>query len=218
MTKQLNNSYIGLRKDILKHVSGENLNILDVGCATGVNGRWLKENKKISYLSGIEIDATMSKIAAEVYDELILGNIESLDLSVAFNGNKFDFILLGDVLEHLIDPWSILKKLNQQLNPGGKIIISLPNIQHINTFFNIYIRGEWVYNERGIYDKTHLRWFTLKNIKKLTSAADLKIIKVHRNFRFRDALGSKFPPGTKFLLTFLFRNLFTFQYIVITIK
>lgn len=218
MTDQLNNSYTGLRPDLLQYVTGEKLNILDVGCATGNNGKWLKENKNINFLSGIEIDEKMGKTAEKIYDKLLIGNIEHIDLATVFQNHNFDFIILGDVLEHLVDPWATLSTLTDLLKPGGKIIISLPNIQHLNTFYNLYIKGEWVYNQRGIYDKTHLRWFTKKNIEQLILGANLKMIKLDRIFRFKDAYGSGFPFGSRRILTFFFKNLFTFQYVIVAEK
>lgn len=212
---KFNTSYIGLRKDLLKYISGKNLCILDVGCATGVNGQWLKENKGVNFVAGIELDAKMAEKANRIYDKTIVGNLEELEFPSLFSDYKFDYILLGDILEHLNNPWDVLKKLTHLLQPNGIVIISLPNIQHINTFYNLYIRGEWAYNERGIYDKTHLRWFTLKNIRNLIKYSNLHIVKLERKYRFRDALGSKFPLGTKLILTQLFKNLFTFQYVIV---
>jgi 2-polyprenyl-3-methyl-5-hydroxy-6-metoxy-1,4-benzoquinol methylase len=212
---EFNYSYIGLRPDLLKYIIREDINVLDVGCATGSNGEWLKNNKKIKYLAGIELDNKMAAIAKPFYDEMIVGNLDSLDLDKALNKRKFDYILLGDILEHLIDPDKTLSQLSERLSTDGKIIISLPNIQHINTFINLYIKGKWAYNERGIYDKTHLRWFTLKNIREMVHSSNLKIVKIERKYRFMDAVGSKFPLGSRIVLTRLFRNLFTFQYVIV---
>ena len=216
--EKFNESYIGLRADLLKYIEGKKLTVLDVGCATGANGQWLKDNNRIDFIAGIELDATMAQKAEQIYNKIITGNLETLKPASIFHDYKFDYIILGDILEHLTNPWDTLKELTTLLKTDGKVIISLPNIQHINTFVNIYIKGEWAYNDRGIYDKTHLRWFTLKNIKHLINYSNLRIIKLKRKYRFRDALGAKFPLGSKIIFTLLFKKLFTFQYVVVCEK
>lgn len=212
-----NSSYIGLRADLLKHVKGVNLCVLDIGCATGANGQYLKDNKIAKTVIGLELDPDMALKARMILDDVLIGNIEDEAMLYHLQNMQFDYILLGDVLEHLVDPWKVLSRLKTLLSPDGKLIISLPNIQHIELFISIYLKGEWPHNDRGIFDKTHLRWFTYKNICKFEEKCDLKIVDVDRNFRFRDRVGSEFPFYGS-LLRKLFPNLFTFQFIVVARK
>jgi 2-polyprenyl-3-methyl-5-hydroxy-6-metoxy-1,4-benzoquinol methylase len=212
-----NSSYIGIREDLLQHVKGVGLVILDVGCATGVNGQFLKDKKIAKEVIGIELDPLMAKEAHNKIDGVIVGNIENSSILQELIGKKFDVILLGDVLEHLQDPWDVLKKLISFLSTNGRIIVSVPNIQHIELFINVYLKGEWPYNDRGIFDRTHLRWFTYKNIRKLEENCGLKIEKIERKFRFRDRRGAEFPLYGK-VLRKLFPSIFTFQYIFIAVK
>lgn len=217
MENNYNTSYIGLRSDLLKFVSGEDLNFLDIGCATGVTGGFLKEKGMARRVVGVELDPQMALEAGNRIDKLIIGNIEDDCVFKQLGEELFDFILLGDVLEHLYDPWTILEKLAGLLTGEGKIIISLPNIQHIELFIRVFIKGEWPYNKRGIFDATHLRWFTYKNVIQLEEKCNVKILKIERKFRYRDYIGSKFPFYGN-VLKKVVPNLFTFQFLVVVEK
>jgi len=214
----LNSSYIGLRKDILRHINRKSSIVLDIGCAIGENGRYLLNNNLASKVIGIEINSAMAEVSREKLTQVIVGNIESQDVIDQLpKGLLYDYIILGDVLEHLNQPWDLLKDLSGLLNVDGEIIISLPNIQHIDVFIHVFIKGVWPLNERGIFDKTHLRWFTHKNIINVVNSSDLRVVNIYRNFRFRDRQGSKFPFYGIFL-KMLFKNLYTHQYIVVCKK
>jgi 2-polyprenyl-3-methyl-5-hydroxy-6-metoxy-1,4-benzoquinol methylase len=212
-----NESYIGLRYDLIKHIKGSDLTIMDVGCATGSNGKYLLENNIGKAVHGIEYDYNMATIARQSYTDVQIGDIEKMDLLTIYKGIQFDYILIGDILEHLKNPWNILLLLKECLKSDGKIIFSVPNFQHIDVFIHVFIKGIYPYNERGIFDKTHLRFFTWKNIEELVERSFLEIIKVDRNYRYRDNLKSKFPFYGK-LLKHLFKNYYTFQYIVVCKK
>jgi len=212
--ESLNDSYIGLRYDILKFISGSNKLVLDVGCATGVNGKYLLDNSIAQAVYGIENNSTMAFIASNYYTNVQTGDIDKMNLSEIYGSLRFDFIMVGDVLEHLYDPWNTLKNLVSLLNRDGKIVLSIPNFQHIDVFIHVFIKGIYPYNERGIFDKTHVRFFTWNNILEILDKSSLKIIDTHRNFRYRDKIESKFPFYGK-LLKSLLKNYYTFQYVVL---
>ena len=107
----------------------------------------------------------MAKVAKEKIDRVIMGDIERNNLIDYFQQNYFDFIIFADVLEHLKDPWAVLKNVTNFLTSSGFIITSIPNVRNYTTIINL-VKGYWPYRERGIHDKTHLRFFTFKNIKK----------------------------------------------------
>ena len=215
LMNDFNESYVGLRSDLLKYIEGKSLNILDVGCATGINGRYLKDNDIASFVVGIEYDENMAIVAQQNIDKVIIADLNNIDIRSDLFGNEFDYIVLGDILEHLIDPCSFLKNIAFFLKRSGNIIISIPNVQHIETFIQLYFHGTWPCRERGIFDKTHLRFFTYKNILNLIEKSNLSVLDVERKFRYRDAVGSRFPKYMGAFLRRMFPNLFTFQYIVI---
>ncbi|MGK0488820.1 MAG: 2-polyprenyl-3-methyl-5-hydroxy-6-metoxy-1,4-benzoquinol methylase [Candidatus Endobugula sp.] len=218
--KTLNDSYVGVRKDIISLIpkGGKNIDVLDVGCATGANGRFLLENGIAKSVTGFEFDEAMAESALEFYSEVYIGDLDVIDIKKSLEGKKFHGIILGDILEHLRSPERVLKDLLAHLEPGGFCIISVPNMQHIEACYNLFVKGVWPKNERGIFDKTHVQMFTRKNLLNLLSSAELVNTEIHRNFRFRDKIGSRFPPVIGGLLKFAFPNLFTFQYRSLSFK
>jgi len=217
MKKKFNESYIGIRMDLLKHVKGENLKVLDIGCATGENIKYLRGQGMIGYSEGLEIDQKMAKLAKFNIEKVVVGDINNQHVFNELSDIEFDIILIGDVLEHLNDPWQILQKLTLKLKDKGKVVFSVPNISHIDVFIHVFIKGYWPYNERGIFDKTHIRMFTKQNIKELVESAKLTLSKLDRNYRYRDKIGSSFPFYGIFLKK-LFPDLYTFQYIAVCEK
>ena len=104
--------------------------------------------------------------------------------------NYYDLIIFNDVLEHLYDPWAILKKSAEKLAKGGKVVASIPNIRHLYTMFDIVIKKDFKYTDAGILDKTHLRFFTKKSIIRMFDECGYKIIKIQgingmKSFKFK---------------------------------
>jgi len=168
---------------------------------------------------GIEIDEDMAREASKKYSKVLCGNLD--DKNFVEHTLKvlpdFDYIIFGDILEHLVDPEKILKIFQSKLSKSGRIIISLPNIAHIELFIQVYINGTWPKNNRGIFDKTHLRWFCLKDAIKMIENSDLAIQHIESKFRSRDPIGSKFNLFYRLIKLFN-PNLVTFQYIFVCEK
>jgi 2-polyprenyl-3-methyl-5-hydroxy-6-metoxy-1,4-benzoquinol methylase len=99
--------------------------------------------------------------------------VEKVELP--FERGHFDCILYGDVLEHLINPWQVLKEHRSFLRNGGAIICSIPNIRHYRVIRRLVFRGKWEYTDSGILDRTHLRFFTLGSIQKMLEEAGFEI-------------------------------------------
>lgn len=214
--EKFNASYVGLRNELIGHMKGTQLNVLDIGCATGVNGRFLLDNKIAKNIIGVEFDHDMANLASQFYNKVYVGDLNSeqfIELILDCN-LTFDYIIYGDILEHLINPAKVLEQLNKLLNREGKIIISVPNISHIELFIQVYVKGTWPKNERGIFDKTHLSWFTRKDIIDLVKRAGFNNVKYYRKYRSRDAIGSKFNFYTK-VLKKINKDWVTFQHILI---
>ena len=115
-------------------------------------------------------------------DQLIFGDFETLENQ--FHAHSFDVIICGDVLEHLVDPWSVVEKLAGLLKPGGSFIVSCPNIRYYTTFVNIFMKGSFEYTDFGLFDKTHLRFFCKKDILSMLSQAGLIVESVTPAFKF----------------------------------
>ena len=216
-TSEFNASYTGQRDDILELVPYGAKKVLDIGCSVGVLGQLIKQ-KNAAEVVGIEVDAQMAKIAEQKLDNVIIGDIQKIKLDDFLLPNYFNCIIFADILEHLRDPWSILKKCEKFLANDGIIIASIPNVRHLHTIINLVFKGYWPYRERGIHDKTHLRFFALKNIKELFQHAGLRIVKLERNYRFVEDEQHQYDKFAKYLGLFLMKNFFTFQFLIVAKK
>jgi 2-polyprenyl-3-methyl-5-hydroxy-6-metoxy-1,4-benzoquinol methylase len=156
--------------------------VLEVGCASGIQTRILKENLDCR-VTGLEIDKSAAEDARPYCESLIIGNIEEIDLSQALGQRRFDTILFVDVLEHLIDPNAAIKKVLPFLKEGGHLIASIPNIAHAAICWEL-AHGRFDYQKYGLLDNTHIRFFTKKNVTKLFEEAGYRIISWDRVIRY----------------------------------
>jgi 2-polyprenyl-3-methyl-5-hydroxy-6-metoxy-1,4-benzoquinol methylase len=211
-----NASYIGLRSDLISLINGRNSQILDVGCSTGVNGSKLIQIGLADHVDGVEFNEEMASIAKKNLTNVYQGDLNSKVFLNRIESKliSYDYIIFGDVLEHLYDPLETLKFFVKKLNKNGKIIISVPNVEHIELFIQVYLKHRWPLNERGIFDKTHLRWFTRENVYELIDRAGLKVVKYQPKFRSRDAIGSRFKFPYNILKKF-YPRVFVFQHILL---
>ncbi len=167
-----------VRNDLVnffKNDRNESINVLDIGCGTGATLLYIKNLYKNANLYGIEKGKNSAKIANS-YADVINEDVEKVIFP--YEENFFDYIILGDVLEHLKDPWKFITNLNLYLKSDGYILASIPNIMHISVIREI-INGGFAYQEAGILDKTHLRFFTLNEIYKMFDIANLQVEEVY---------------------------------------
>ena len=179
MAKNIN-YYEHVRTDIFPWIKGAGIEILDVGCGAGKNG---EEIKKVfnARVTGVEAEKDMMQLAKQRLDHCIHANLEDQDLEKkGLQGKSFHYILLMDILEHLKDPWSCLGYLTGFLKTDGKVILALPNVCNIKTIFEM-LKGTWLYEESGIHDNTHLRWFGMQNIMEMLAGADLQMEEIKKN-------------------------------------
>lgn len=181
-TRKFNPSYISPRPDVEELIQDGCRLVLDVGCSVGTLGASIKQSKACRVF-GIEISEPMAREATRKLDHVFIGTAEEGLRSEHIKSNRFDTIIFADVLEHLSDPWTTLSEAVTLLAPGGSIVISLPNVRHADTVWNLVFRGEWPYRDRGIHDRTHLRFFTLKNAQQLIKSAGLKVEYMRTHYR-----------------------------------
>lgn len=165
---ELSADYFGFsRPEVQRLVSRRARRILDVGCAAGKLGAGLKARQP-SEVWGVECHAQAAAQAAKLLDRVITAPVEQA-LQQLPQG-YFDSIILSDLLEHLVDPAAVLAGLAQKLAPTGEIVVSLPNVAHWSVL-QALLEGSWDYQDAGILDRTHLRFFTRKSALKLFAAA-----------------------------------------------
>lgn len=185
--------YANVRENLVNLIPETARTILDVGCGQAALGGFIKSKRAVEVV-GIEIQPEVAEVARTRIDRVLEGDIEHMKLP--YNQGYFDCIVLADVLEHLIDPWAALKKLTSYLSPTGMMVISLPNIRNAGVIRGL-IEGSWTYQEWGILDSTHLRFFALSNMRELFSKAGLEaeLVETIRDPQFEAAM--KNPPTGK---------------------
>ena len=166
--------YKGIREDIIELFDGEESRVMDVGCGAGLTGERLKAIGA-SEVVGLEINPEACREARPRLDKIIPGDVEKITLP--FKDEYFDYIIYADVLEHLIDPWAVLDKHKRLLKAKGIVIASIPNLRHYRVIKKL-LRGKWNYEETGVLDSTHLRFFTLYSINRMFEIAGYRIEKI----------------------------------------
>ncbi len=148
---------------------------LDVGCARGRLGEEIKKRRPGAVVHGIELDPGAAEQAAKRLDRVFRIDLER---ELAGLEETYDCIACGDVLEHLVDPWTVLRALTQRLAPGGHVVASLPNLRLWEVVRDLAWNGRFTYREAGVLDSTHLRFFTLHEMKRLFESAGLEVVAV----------------------------------------
>ena len=202
---------------ILKKLREESgpLRILDVGCAAGYLGKILRQRGH--YVAGIESDATSAKKARVYYDVFHLADIETFAFP---DRQEFDYILFADILEHLRDPAAVLRKAIPALRDTGKLIISVPNVANWIIRLSLLF-GNFDSADRGILDKTHLHFFTLRTLTKMMGEVSCRVLDVTPTtlpvqlvFPFTE--GKAFAPlhALHYALTASWKTVFAYQFVV----
>ena len=183
--------------------------VLEIGCSSGETLRWLKGTGRAGRAWGIELFEPAAQAARAHAEEVLVGDAEAL-VGTAYGTEQFDLILCLDVLEHMIDPWRFVDTLQHRLAPGGRLVISVPNIRCIKVLLPLVLLGRFRYQEHGILDRTHLRFFTRESALALATPSQLK---VERWLRYMPPNFSKL--GLANLLTLgLARDLIATQYLI----
>ncbi len=152
---------------------GQYQNVLDVGCARGYTGAILVHQFQCT-MSGLEYDPAAADIARQIYQEVVVGDVEDLTLFDRLQHRPFDVVLFGDILEHLRQPERVLRFTRSLLKPDGFVLISLPNVVTLRLRLR-FLLGHFDYTDQGIMDRTHLRFFTLKTAQDMIRACGYTI-------------------------------------------
>jgi 2-polyprenyl-3-methyl-5-hydroxy-6-metoxy-1,4-benzoquinol methylase len=148
--------------------------VLDVGTADGhpvVQGLKARGCR----VWGVEIDPEAAAIAAPQCEQMVVGNVEELDLTQSFGDRKFDVVLCLDVLEHLVEPLPVLRRLASMLTPTGILVASIPNVTHAAVRLQL-LDGKFTYTDTGLLDRTHVRFFDRDEVGKLFADAGTTVI------------------------------------------
>jgi len=184
--------------------------VLDVGCSAG----YLSERMAAagSEVIGLDLDPEAVKVAERFCSEVHVGDLERMDLP--FEPGSFDAVVCGDIIEHLRDPDALLRRLRPLAKPGGLLALSTPNVANWTVRLKL-AAGRFDYAERGIMDRTHMRFFTRRTLVECVEGAGWRIERLDFTAPV-PVLGERFPAlerGARAIAS-LRPTLFAFQWVV----
>jgi 2-polyprenyl-3-methyl-5-hydroxy-6-metoxy-1,4-benzoquinol methylase len=171
-------AYAGSREDVAALVPAAARRVLDVGCSTGALGEYL--GTRGHEVTGLEVEPTLAAEARPRLRRVVEADVEVLARSDTDMGGPFDCVVFADVLEHLRDPWAVVRWGAGLLAEGGSVVISVPNVRHIRLVRTVLRHRHWPYDQVGIFDRTHLRWFAFRNLPELLEGTGLSITELRR--------------------------------------
>lgn len=207
-------SYFGhARKEIATLLPSQCGRVLEIGCGSGATLGWLRQSQRTSHTVGVEIAQAAANDAKTNVDEVYCLDFEHTELPS--QNADFDVILCLDVLEHLVNPWGAVDRLvSRYLKRGGVLVVSLPNVQHYSVVLPLLFKGRWDYEDAGLLDRTHLRFFTRDSALCLLSHPQLGSVRdkdAKPDWRSRKGVFNILTGG-------VFRDLFTYQYYLAVCK
>ena len=147
------------RKEIATLLPSQCGRVLEIGCGSGATLGWLRQSRRTSHTVGVEIAEAAANDAKANVDEVYCLDFERIELPA--QNADFDVILCLDVLEHMVNPWGAVDRLvSRYLKSGGVLVVSLPNVRHYSVVLPLLFKGRWDYEDAGLLDRTHLRFFT----------------------------------------------------------
>ena len=177
--------------DLLRLIPVASRSLIEIGCSSGALAREFKKVNSACHYFGVDIDPGFVDLARRHCDAVASLDVEQADDSFFIDQSGRDCWIFGDALEHLNDPWRLLRKIRRCLPSNGCVVACIPNAQHWSVIVKLCI-GEFRYQDSGLLDKTHLRWFTRKTIIDLFSSCGFRIeLAVQRVFHE--------PPRDRFL-------------------
>jgi 2-polyprenyl-3-methyl-5-hydroxy-6-metoxy-1,4-benzoquinol methylase len=152
---------------------GHGKKVLELGCSVGTQSRILTEKLGCD-VTGVELNPIAAHQAEAYCSRVVVENLDQIDFEKEFSYDKFDVILCADVLEHIYDPSSMLRKVKSVISSNGYVVASIPNITHIALIFEM-LQGRFEYRDKGLLDESHIRLFTRSTLIRTFSEAGFKL-------------------------------------------
>lgn len=173
--------------------------VLDVGCGEGVLGAWLLDQGYARQVDGVDFHEPSVVVARKRLHRVFLCDLNKLDKSELYelmHYSEYDYIVCADILEHLVDPWGWVRFFSERLSAGGRFIVSIPNVCSYKIMLPLLLRDRFDYKDRGLLDRTHLRFLTRRTAMEMLEQCGLKVVAV------RPLVGSRvlrFPLSHRFI-------------------
>ena len=174
------------REDVIALIPESARDVLDAGCASGGLGRALKARRPGVRVRGIEPVAEQAERARAVLDDVVVSHFDARS-SLPPGWPAPDCIVFADVIEHMVDPWGAVKRACSLLAPGGALVCSIPNVTHWSATLPV-LCGRFDYQDYGVLDRTHLRFFTRRTAIELVESAGLRVRRVARNLAYHEGV------------------------------
>ena len=158
------------RLDLLDRISTTARSVLEFGCGEAPLGAAIKARQKARVV-GIELDPRAAAVARKRIDDVYQGDVRQI---VSLIHERFDWIVGGDIVEHLDEPWSFLAELRRISAPGGRLLLSLPNLANVS-IVNDLLRGRFDYVYMGLTCAGHVRFFTRRSIEEMLDIAGWRV-------------------------------------------
>ncbi|MCW4469152.1 class I SAM-dependent methyltransferase [Flavobacterium sp. MFBS3-15] len=203
--------YANVRHDLINLIesSKKGLKVMEIGAAYGETLYFLKQGGIAAEAVGVDIfQDTNNPGNYKSLDRFIFGNIEDIDFPEYYG--YFDLILLPDVLEHLVEPKKVLKKVHKYLAPEGELLVSMPNVRHYLAFKKIFLKGDFEYEESGLFDYTHMRFYCRKNMVRLLAGSAFKIL--YQESSIKNYKGRSLAKIVNIVTFGIFEEFFSVQY------
>ena len=167
--------YTSVNPELLASIPLTAKSVLEIGCGAGALGHVYKKSNPLATYVGVEYVKQAADSASQVLNHVLCGDVEDADLIIPMVNNKpYDCIVYGDVLEHLKNPWDCLSRHLDLLSDHGVVVACIPNVQHWSVLAHL-LNGQWPTVDQGLFDRTHLRWFTRDSIVQWFQSAGLHI-------------------------------------------
>lgn len=184
-------------RDLLALIPKNASRLIEIGCNAGsLAAAFKKINEKCNYL-GVELDQNAAQLAGAYCDAVYQMNIEAADDSFFQKMADRDCWIFGDVLEHLLDPWGLLSKIRKIIPENGCIVACIPNAQHWSLQAKLSI-GDFRYQDAGLLDRTHIRWFTRATIFELFQSTGFEVIGGYPRI-FEEPMREKILPAIRLM-------------------
>jgi len=169
-----------VRKDALAFLPEKLGRVLDFGGGIGATAAALRDGGRANHVVLFDQVAANALPQIDAAEPLDFEDGAAVRARTAAHG-PFDTILALDILEHLRDPWAVVASLEPALAPGGRMLVSVPNLRFYKVMLDLLLRDRFEYVDAGVLDRTHLRWFTQRSVVALATGPGLTCEAVRSN-------------------------------------